>query len=235
MDLSNPIGFLQEYCARNCMAFPSYQEGNCVGADHCREFICNCHFLEYNAEGKGNTKKLAKRASAAAMVKILIDNEMFKKSPLSTDVMTLQDTSSAATWSKNAISVLLEYCQKRTLPLPTYLNDSHPIEGFICECIVQGKNTIGKGKTKKAAKTDSAFKMLQELNIDIENVSSVAELPSYNASVKNPILTLNELCTKKKLPAPVFEEDMAFAGVFTMKVAVGETVASGDGSTKQGR
>ncbi|KAG8260692.1 hypothetical protein J6590_091062 [Homalodisca vitripennis] len=168
--LTNPVGYLQEFCQRYRTAkFPNYIELPAVGPDHSREFSCKCLFDGFEVSGKGIQKKQAKSDAAKNMLLLLEEKHYFDKFGISeTDSCSSTGVQPAAqhitSSSKNPISALQEYCQQNKLMLPKYVVNSL-LDGFICECSFDGSKTFGEGSNKKTAKTESASKMCRNLGI----------------------------------------------------------------------
>lgn len=72
--------------------------------------------------------------------------------------------------SSSAISLLNEYCQQRQLPTPEYntLKTDGPshMPMFTMRVIVDEREFVAEGASKKAAKTKCAAKAVQELDVD---------------------------------------------------------------------
>lgn len=72
--------------------------------------------------------------------------------------------------SSSAISLLNEYCQQRQLPTPEYntLKTDGPshMPMFTMRVIVDEREFVAEGASKKAAKSKCAAKAVQELDVD---------------------------------------------------------------------
>ncbi len=72
--------------------------------------------------------------------------------------------------SSSAISLLNEYCQQRQLPTPEYntLKTDGPshMPMFTMKVIVDEREFVAEGASKKAAKSKCAAKAVQELGVD---------------------------------------------------------------------
>ena len=72
--------------------------------------------------------------------------------------------------SSSAISLLNEYCQQRQLPTPEYntlKTDGPPhMLMFTMRVIVDEREFVAEGSSKKAAKSKCAAKAVQELDVD---------------------------------------------------------------------
>lgn len=72
--------------------------------------------------------------------------------------------------SSSAISLLNEYCQQRQLPTPEYntLKTDGPshMPMFTMRVIVDKREFVAEGGSKKAAKSKCAAKAVQELDVD---------------------------------------------------------------------
>lgn len=87
--------------------------------------------------------------------------------PILIDAHAPTSTSSSSASGINYVGRLQEHFQKLGQPLPHYdeISGAHGTNHFVQECSVGGKRVQGEGQTKKAAKTDSAYKMLTLLKI----------------------------------------------------------------------
>jgi hypothetical protein len=72
--------------------------------------------------------------------------------------------------SSSAISKLNEYCQQRQLPIPEYntLKTDGPLHMpmFTMRVVVDEREFVAEGASKKAAKSKCAAKAVQELGVD---------------------------------------------------------------------
>ena len=72
--------------------------------------------------------------------------------------------------SGSAISLLNEYCQRRQLPAPEYntLKTDGPshMPMFTMKVVVDEREFVAEGPSKKAAKSKCAAKAVQELDVD---------------------------------------------------------------------
>ena len=72
--------------------------------------------------------------------------------------------------SSSAISLLNEYCQQRQLPTPEYntLKTDGPLHMpmFTMRVVVDEREFVAEGSSKKAAKSKCAAKAVQELDVD---------------------------------------------------------------------
>lgn len=108
--------------------------------------------------------------------------------------------------SKNAISLLQEFCQKRVQKLPEYIEIS-ALTGiqptiFKCRCLCGEAKVDGEGKSKQSAKLDAAERMLRIIvakeNNDSTSKSNIP-IPSALLSAQDfdiPLELIDE--TKKK-------------------------------------
>ena len=72
--MSNPIGELQELCVRKSWALPEYKEEYKIGPPHLTTFAIKCSVNGCSISKSGCSKKMAKKASAAAMLVKLREN-----------------------------------------------------------------------------------------------------------------------------------------------------------------
>lgn len=72
--------------------------------------------------------------------------------------------------SSSAISLLNEYCQQRQIPTPEYntlkTNGPSHMPIFTMRVVVDEREFVAEGTSKKAVKSKCAAKAIQELNVD---------------------------------------------------------------------
>ncbi|KAF7993252.1 hypothetical protein HCN44_006312 [Aphidius gifuensis] len=109
--------------------------------------------------------------------------------------------------SKNAISLLQEYCQKRAQKLPEYteISASTGIQPplFKCRCLCDDAKVDGEGQSKQSAKLDSAQKMLRIIVANEKNnltLKSNVPIPSELLSAQDLDIPLELIDEKKKKP-----------------------------------
>lgn len=144
---------VQEWCAKYGYDRPVYK--NCQTNDG---FISTCYIKEQGVEGKGkgrNVKDAEKEAAEIAYMQL----EDIESSFAGVDISF-----------ENAINMLQEYCQNKDIPKPKYetikdiIFDDNSHE-FTVRCVLNGKNTNGKGERVKEAKKEAAYKMLECLGL----------------------------------------------------------------------
>jgi len=71
LNLVNPIGSLQEFCALKSMGNVEYSLVSQSGPDHNRNFIFSCKVSSFEQEGNASTKKQAKKIAAVNMLQLI--------------------------------------------------------------------------------------------------------------------------------------------------------------------
>lgn len=174
-----PISLLQELCARRGIT-PKYDLLSIEGAVHEPTFVYRVTVNEIIATGMGQSKKKAKHAAAKAVLDKLIGQSQ-GHTPNSTgqnnvmpDVHPDNYRSSSPIMASyddgipgNPVGALQELCMARHWPPPFYevtSEDGLPHErNFAIACTISKYKEIGVGKSKKLAKRQAAYKMLQQL------------------------------------------------------------------------
>lgn len=76
---SNPVGALQEMCSKYNWTPPSYDLASETGESHMKTFIYECKVESWIAQGKGKSKKTAKKLAAENLLSMI--SEAVKSSP----------------------------------------------------------------------------------------------------------------------------------------------------------
>lgn len=250
---SNPINFLQEICQKNFLAFPIYTELESSGQSHCPTFSFSCSFEGSRSTGLGHDKKTAKKKAGAKMVELLKEQGFFDKynkrddsltkiDQLNKDVNESTDKNGTMKTRKNPISALNEYCSKKKIEQPVFVETSAGINNFIVACTFLDKKTYGSGSSKKSAKTESAAKMCEELNIPSANepifVAGKLYKPNlYNSYEEEPsfvedqncvhVHKLQEYVVKNNLKEPIYQEKNLINNLFEITCNVGYVSGKG--------
>lgn len=250
---NNPINFLQEICQKNFLAFPAYTEVESSGQPHCPTFSFECSFQGSTSTGVGSDKKTAKKKAGAKMVESLKEKGFFDKynndrlekiDQLNKDVNKGTDKNETMTNRKNPISALMEYCSKKKIEQPLFVETSAGISNFIVACKLQDKKTYGSGSSKKSAKTESAAKMCKELNILSGKVAGeLYKLKFYNSYEEKPsffedqncvhVQKLQEYVLKNNLKEPIYQEKNLINNLFEITCNVGHVSGKGTDLTKE--
>lgn len=256
---SNPINFLQEICQKNFLAFPVYTEVESSGQSHCPTFSFSCSFEGSKSTGLGPDKKTAKKKAGAKMVELLKEQGFFDKynkrddrlkkiDQLNKDVNEGTDKNETMETRKNPISALMEYCSKKKIAQPLFVETSAGINNFIVACKLQDKKTYGSGSSKKSAKTESAAKMCEELNIPSAKepifVAGKLYKPNfYNSYEEEPsfvedqncvhVHKLQEYVVKNNLKEPIYQEKNLINNLFEITCNVGHVSGKGTDLTKE--
>lgn len=182
MPCKTPVSLLQELCMRRGIS-PKYDLLQIEGQVHEPTFVYRVTVGEYTASGSGQSKKKAKHAAAKTVLDIIIHGGPPTTSTPAhnngtQDSSVLQATSQATALSKmvspyddgipgNPVGQLQELCMTRRWPPPTYeltAEEGFPHERtFAIACTIATYKEIGHGKSKKLAKRQAAYSMLQKL------------------------------------------------------------------------
>jgi len=201
-----PVSLLQELCMRRGIS-PKYDLLQIEGQVHEPTFVYRVTVGEYTASGSGQSKKKAKHAAAKAVLDIIIHgggppSATPPHNNGTTDCSLLQATTQNNELSKmvspyddgipgNPVGQLQELCMTRRWPPPTYeltAEEGFPHERtFAIACTIATYKEIGHGKSKKLAKRQAAYSMLQKLT----------DLPQE--TVQNDILQEDEEDLTQKL------------------------------------
>jgi len=175
-----PISLLQELCARRGIT-PKYDLLSIEGAVHEPTFVYRVSVGELVSNGTGQSKKKAKHAAAKAVLDKLLgqtpevngdtisagDGSDNKKGDLpkvtAAQIVTPYDDGIPG----NPVGALQELCMARRWPPPLYeliTEKGLPHErSFVMCCTVVKTKERGDAKSKKLAKRQAAYKMLQQL------------------------------------------------------------------------
>lgn len=179
-EVSNPVGFLQEFIQKCGSALPLYG----LGSEMTSPFSC-CVTLPMDGRqthGFGNKKSEAKMNAAVRMLHLLRD-DMVKDTranlppvvcPTSPPVYSTTPSSvsdSGNSSSRHPVSLLQEYCQKRKVFAPLYHYYQHTQEGeteFTCVCRLNTYNIEVREtrRNQREARKAAASQMLLVLSND---------------------------------------------------------------------
>ncbi|XP_026273185.1 interferon-inducible double-stranded RNA-dependent protein kinase activator A homolog B isoform X2 [Frankliniella occidentalis] len=151
--------------------------------------------------------------------------------------------------NQTAVAVLQELCMKRRWNPPIYdtVDAGGPPNDPIFEVAVtlcNGIKGVGRGRTKKAAKHEAAKKALEQIQeraLPDVNINLSPNKPPINphedVGGANPVGELQNLCSAKHLPAPVYDvigdEGEPHEKLFTYKCTVSQRSAQGTARKKQ--
>lgn len=170
-----PVSLLQELCMRRGIS-PKYDLLQIEGAVHEPTFVFRVTVGEFSANGSGQSKKKARHAAAKAVLDNIIQggvgtgatgqttNEAELNSHRSDQLVSPYDDGIPG----NPVGSLQELCMSRHWPPPVY--DLAAEEGFPHErtfsisCSIGCHKETGIGKSKKLAKRQAAYRMLQQLS-----------------------------------------------------------------------
>nr|AFX89027.1 R2D2 isoform b [Mayetiola destructor] len=161
MEEKTPVSQLQELCAQEKVAPPTYEF---FRDEHDKKFGCLVQaFGPEIAKGSGLSKMEAKHAAAASLIRLLSQLDRFKDRILAVEHVPAKD--------KNAVGDLINFCMQHNFPTPNYNvkeGGLAHLREFTAECQVGGSSCIAKGATKQGAKHYAAEAMLFQLS-DVEN------------------------------------------------------------------
>uniref|UniRef100_A0A2P2HWH3 RISC-loading complex subunit tarbp2-like n=1 Tax=Hirondellea gigas TaxID=1518452 RepID=A0A2P2HWH3_9CRUS len=186
-----PVSLLQELCMRRGIS-PKYDLLQIEGAVHEPTFVYRVTVGEFTANGSGQSKKKAKHSAAKAVLDIIIHGggPAGQAAAAATSVLnnSNESNSTAVTHTSegqtgdlsgmvvspyddgipgNPVGQLQELCMTRRWPPPTYeltKEEGFPHErNFSIACTIATHKEIGGGKSKKLAKRQAAYSMLQKL------------------------------------------------------------------------
>jgi len=169
---------------------------------------------------KSASRKTSKDENKDNTVNGMIEaRKRIMRTEIKTETQTNENTNSnnpfsLITQSKNKISALMEYAQKKKIELPVF--DEQPQTSnspFACRCTFNSISDIGTGTNKKAAKEDSARLVLLKLDIKSDSITkrvkpspSVEDLTTRfsntNIGEKDIVSKVNEWCQKRQIPIP---------------------------------
>lgn len=168
-----PVSLLQELCMRRGIS-PKYDLLQIEGAVHEPTFVYRVTVGEFSANGSGQSKKKAKHAAAKAILDNIIQGGGAAAATATTTGQPTTPELSSQIVSPyddgipgNPVGSLQELCMSRRWPPPTY--DLTAEEGFPHErtfsiaCAIGPHKEVGVGKSKKLAKRQAAYKMMQKL------------------------------------------------------------------------
>lgn len=163
-----PISYLQELCARKGIT-PKYDLMSVEGAVHEPTFVYRVTFGDKTATGTGQSKKKARHVAAKAILEVLLSGQ-----PLPADIQQTSpenDVQEVKTYEDevpgNPVGALQEMCTSRRWPPPSYnVIEEYGLPHermFTMACFVKTYVEKGSGKSKKLAKRQASFNMLQKL------------------------------------------------------------------------
>lgn len=204
MELKTPISALQEYMVAN-KKVPRYELiHNGVGT-HNPEFIYRVYANDSWVDGVGKSKREAKHRAAAKMLETLNLGSV-KDIPL-VDQFTVKGEMNS---NENYVGHLKEHCLALPYPEPYYKVEEETgpphCKIFKMVCFVSQLSEFGIAMTKKAAKQQAAYKMLERLKklsesqIPDSNVtcdtSLAAPLPVTYTTIPKTRITQEEIVKK---------------------------------------
>lgn len=237
-----PISLLQEQCARLGMT-PDYKLMSVEGVVHAPVFMYRVQVGDESATATGQSKKKAKHAAAKAILEVLSMKGFFGELGLFSDGVPV-DISSLGSEKEstqtsitedgipgNPVGKLQELCMKHRWRPPYY--ETKKEEGlphertFEIACYVNDFFEIGCGKSKRLAKRQAAYNMLEKLKTLIaDNAEQSTEEAKQNGLPFNDIESYNSLKEKKptSLPSNYAQELSTF--LKDLKLNTKETLVS---------
>jgi len=158
---------------------PKYDLLQIEGAVHEPTFVYRVTVGEFAASGSGQSKKKAKHAAAKAVLDIIIHGPGLNQNNGTDGTAIAQATQQTTELTSvispyddgipgNPVGQLQELCMNRRWPPPTYelvSEDGFPHERtFGLACTIATYKEIGHGKSKKVAKRQAAYAMMQKLS-----------------------------------------------------------------------
>uniref|UniRef100_T1J8G5 DRBM domain-containing protein n=1 Tax=Strigamia maritima TaxID=126957 RepID=T1J8G5_STRMM len=212
-----PISLLQELCARRGLT-PKYDLLSIEGAVHEPTFVYRVGVSDIVATGTGQSKKKAKHAAAKSVLDKLIgqQNQSLNSSSGQNSVVNEVSQTQIISYDDgipgNPVGALQELCMARHWPPPFYevtSEDGLPHErNFAIACSIGKCREVGIGKSKKLAKRQAAYKMLQQLKdtpgkqetftgAEEEDEEANHEVQRYNSLKDGKIQTLTAGLSQK--------------------------------------
>lgn len=179
MNSKTPVSILQEMCIRNGDV-PQYELIHDGGGSHEAIFKYRVLVGESSAIGSGRSKKEAKHDAAKCLLSRL--NALDTASSLDPDTVGVVDVSDITSPYKgmlqeNAVGALQELCMTNEIQVPEYtvIGDEGPphAKQFTIMCQVSKLNESAVARTKKQAKQQAAFRMLNRLKTSLADVLTV--------------------------------------------------------------
>lgn len=171
---------------------------------------------------KSASRKTSKDENKDNAVSGMIEaRKRIMRTEMKANIQTVEKTNSSnnpfslITQSKNKISALMEYAQKKKTELPVFDEQSQSSNSplFSCRCTFNSITDIGTSTNKKAAKEDSARLILLKLDITTDSITkrvkpspSVEDLTTRfsntNIGEKDIVSRVNEWYQKRQIPIP---------------------------------
>lgn len=178
----NPISKLQEFAQKHHIPAPVYNEVYVPASNsyHQMSFCVNVSISpDHFAQGHGHTKKMAKTAAATALLAQLdLITTDWSKLVITSNGKEGEDKEGAADNSgwKSPISLIQEYCQKKGLGAPEYVEQlcnipaigtPSRLKHFRYTVTMPGttQTATGVGSNKKLAKIDAALALMKIVDI----------------------------------------------------------------------
>lgn len=177
-NITNAIGYLQEYTVKNNIPMPQYYFKQISVSSACIKFECIATCGSIKVSETSTNKKDAKLQAAQAVLSKLLNipfplGESCYCSNLS-DIDGISNTEysdsgsdldnifkSGVTIEKDAISKVNEYCAQNRMEYARYNPMGSKDGKFRIQCALENLVTEGLGTTKKVAKKNAAEKMLE--------------------------------------------------------------------------
>ncbi|XP_037044132.1 RISC-loading complex subunit tarbp2 isoform X3 [Bradysia coprophila] len=186
LKIPNPVGYLQELCAKKGFTLPVYGVLKQDGPAHEPTFSTFCRVQDHYRVVSSKSKKRGKEMVARELImclKMAIDARP-KTENATVPNFTSETISEAPSppRSTNYVGFLQEYCVRKQLPPPYYGTEkstgtpNNP--SFYIFCEVGSYREVGIASNKKAAKQMAAEKILDLLDMKAEADPSLKESPN---------------------------------------------------------
>jgi len=176
MSSKTPVSILQEMCIRKGDV-PQYELIHDGGGSHEALFKYKVLVGEMSAIGSGRSKKEAKHDAAKCLLNRLnAQGETSAADPDTVGVLDVSDITSPykGMLQENAVGALQELCMMNDIQVPEYTvtGDEGPphAKQFTIMCQVSKLKESAVARTKKQAKQQAAFKMLNTLRTSLADV-----------------------------------------------------------------
>lgn len=179
MSCKTPVSILQEFCCKKQHSAPMYTL-IADGTSPDKTFAYEVAAFNYTADGRGRNKPNAKHEAAASLLNILRNDERFRN-----ELSAQPEVPRDACPEIDAVSVLLDICVERNLPIAQFQIQqasgmAHAPE-FIVECQVASIVRVGKFSSKRGAKQLAAKQMLEVL----QNISAEEQKMQISRSISD--------------------------------------------------
>ncbi|XP_021919659.1 interferon-inducible double-stranded RNA-dependent protein kinase activator A homolog isoform X2 [Zootermopsis nevadensis] len=228
MGSKTPVSILQEMCIRNGN-LPQYELIHDGGGSHEALFKYRVLVGETTAIGSGRSKKEAKHDAAKCILKRLNEVETSSPEPIPSEMIDVSYVTSpyVGKLQENAVGALQELCMTNDIQVPVYkvIGDEGPphAKQFTVMCQVSKLEESAVARTKKQAKQQAAFKMLNRLK------RSLADVLTLTVNEKGNVLSEKEEDRDVNVEIAVSKynmyKEMGISAVNTHKKPIGQKIS----------